>query len=217
MKPALIIACTSTGPGGNVASRDAGNLEQQLIVCFGAKVMLTEDSQSEKGLMYGAIGTVVDLSWAKDTVAGIAGSDLRKVPPTMLMVHFDSYTGPPVKELTGDPNLAMHIAQHFSADEQARLDLKKIIPIFRSRRDFIYRGKPCTRTQFPLTVAYAISVPKSQGCKLDKAVIDISAKDFTPELAYVAVSCVKSLKGIMFDSPFELQDITTKPIAGTAS
>ncbi|CCE27354.1 uncharacterized protein CPUR_00828 [Claviceps purpurea 20.1] len=219
MKPALIVACTSTGPGGNVASRDAGNLEKQLIVCFGAKVMLTEDFCSEKGLMYGAIGTVVDLSWTKESVAGIAASDLRKVPPTVLMVHFDSYTGPPVGELTRDPrpSLAMHIAQHFSADEQARLDLKKIIPIHRCRRDFIYRGKPCTRTQFPLTTAYAISVPKSQGCKLDKAVIDISAKDFTPELAYDAISCVKSLKGIMFDGPFELQDITTKPNAGTTS
>ncbi|KAG6269751.1 hypothetical protein E4U48_004142, partial [Claviceps purpurea] len=139
--------------------------------------------------------------------------DLRKVAPTVLLVHFDSYTGPPVEELVGDATLATHIAQHFGSHEQTRLHLNKIVPIFRSRRDFFYQRRPCTRTQFPLTVAYAITVHKSQGCTLEKAVTDISGKDFTPGLTYVAVSCVKSLDGIMFDCPFDMQDITTPPNA----
>ncbi|KAG6078750.1 hypothetical protein E4U16_001444, partial [Claviceps sp. LM84 group G4] len=52
---------------------------------------------------------------------------------------------------------------------------------------------------------------KSQGCTLEKAVADISGNDFTAGLTYVAVSRVKSLEGIMFDCPFDLQDITTAP------
>ncbi|KAG6131390.1 hypothetical protein E4U38_003977 [Claviceps purpurea] len=52
---------------------------------------------------------------------------------------------------------------------------------------------------------------KGHGCTLDKAVTDISGKDFTPGLTYAAVSRVKSLQGIMFDGPFNLPDITTKP------
>ncbi|KAG5952671.1 hypothetical protein E4U58_000675, partial [Claviceps cyperi] len=40
---------------------------------------------------------------------------------------------------------------------------------------------------------------------------DISGKDFTPGITYVAVSRVKSLQGIMFDGPFDLPDITTRP------
>ncbi|KAG5972380.1 hypothetical protein E4U58_006660 [Claviceps cyperi] len=56
---------------------------------------------------------------------------------------------------------------------------------------------PSTRTQFPLTVAYAITVHKSQGTTLDRAVVDVSAKDFSPGLSYVAVSRVKTLDGIM--------------------
>ncbi|KAG5945660.1 hypothetical protein E4U59_005394 [Claviceps monticola] len=36
-----------------------------------------------------------------------------------------------------------------------------------------------------------------------------SGKDFSPGLMYVAVSRVRSLDGIMFDCPFDLQDITT--------
>ncbi|KAG6259095.1 hypothetical protein E4U24_007768 [Claviceps purpurea] len=43
-KPIINIACDSTGRGSNkAASRDAGNLQQQLSLCVGAKVMLTEN------------------------------------------------------------------------------------------------------------------------------------------------------------------------------
>ncbi|KAG6025680.1 hypothetical protein E4U19_003018 [Claviceps sp. Clav32 group G5] len=129
--------------------------------------------------------------------------------PTILLVHFDSYAGPPVEELVEDTTLATYIAQHFGPDEQARLRLNKNVPIFRSRRDFIYRHSACTRTQFPLTVAYAITVHKPQGCTLDEAVADISGKDFSPGLTYVAVF-VRSLDGIIFDCPFDLQNITTR-------
>ncbi|KAG6094916.1 hypothetical protein E4U14_008371 [Claviceps sp. LM454 group G7] len=135
--------------------------------------MLTENLWTAKGLVNGAIGTVVDFAWKE----GTAASDLRKVATTVLLVHFDSYTGSPVEELV-EATLATHMAQHFSSREQARLHLNKIIPIFRSRRVFIYKCRLCTRTQFPLTVAYAITVHKSQGCTLDKAVTDISGKDW---------------------------------------
>ncbi|KAG5935803.1 hypothetical protein E4U60_002966 [Claviceps pazoutovae] len=141
-KPIINIACTSTGRESNkAASRDAGNLQQQLNLCVGAKVILADILWTPKGLVNGAIGTIVDFAWKDDT----AVSDLRKVAPTML-VHFDSYKGPPVEELVEDATLATNIAQHFGTDEQARLPLNKIVPIFRSRRDFFYKRNPCTRT-----------------------------------------------------------------------
>ena len=49
--------------------------------------------------------------------------------------------------------------------------------------------------QFPLRLAYAMTIHKSQGLTLDSAVIDIrAARD--PGQAYVAVSRVKSLAGL---------------------
>ncbi|KAG5942828.1 hypothetical protein E4U60_007072 [Claviceps pazoutovae] len=83
------IVCTSTGGGDNIASRDAGNLQQYLSLCVGAQVMLTEnlwnlDSGQPRGLVNGAIGTVVGMVtmvW-KDGTASHNASDLRKKAPT---------------------------------------------------------------------------------------------------------------------------------------
>ena len=43
---------------------------------------------------------------------------------------------------------------------------------------------------FSVVLAYAITVHKSQGLTLDKVVLDISAKDHSLGLTYVAISRV---------------------------
>lgn len=52
------------------------------------------------------------------------------------------------------------------------------------------------RTQFPLMLAYAVTIHKCQGLSLDCAIVDLSAKVFADGMAYVALSRVRSIDGL---------------------
>ena len=52
------------------------------------------------------------------------------------------------------------------------------------------------RKQFPLILAYAVTIHKCQGLSLGSAIIDLSSKVFSPGMAYVALSTVCSLSGL---------------------
>tara|TARA_B000000441_G_C21733143_1_gene347876 strand:+ start:89 stop:325 length:237 start_codon:yes stop_codon:yes gene_type:complete len=51
-------------------------------------------------------------------------------------------------------------------------------------------------TFMPLTLAYAITVHKSQGCTIDAVQIDSGQNNFAPGQFYTALSRAKSLKHI---------------------
>lgn len=80
-----------------------------------------------------------------------------------------------------------------------------LIPIFRSFREFSHDGNACSRIQFPITVAYAITVHKSQGLTVPRAVLNITRKEFSAGLTYVAVSRVKTFDGVLFETSFDFE------------
>ncbi|MFU0805525.1 MAG: AAA family ATPase [Pseudoclavibacter caeni] len=62
-------------------------------------------------------------------------------------------------------------------------------------------------TQFPLRLAWAVTIHKSQGQTYDRAVIDLGARAFSPGQVYVALSRLTSLDGLYLTRPVRQRDI----------
>ena len=58
-------------------------------------------------------------------------------------------------------------------------------------------SKSLSRTQLPLTLAWAITIHKSQGATYDKAIVNIGEKEIALGLTYVAFSRVRTLEGLL--------------------
>jgi ATP-dependent exoDNAse (exonuclease V) alpha subunit len=179
-RPVKRIVSKHTGRNAlKASSEEADNLPTELLLCIGAQVMLSTNLWTENGLVNGSIGTVKDILWD-------AGQDPSVSMPSMLLVHFDEYSGPDFP-LYGS----------------------KTIPIFPAVRQFEFKGAACTRTQFPLRLAYAITVHKSQGLTLLRVALNIDRKEHCLGLTYVAISRVKTLDGLMFECPFDFSRFTS--------
>ncbi|EFZ04210.2 ATP-dependent DNA helicase PIF1 [Metarhizium robertsii ARSEF 23] len=136
-------------------------------------------STKPAGLVNGAQGTVYDIAWS-------TGADPYKDPPAVIMVDFDSYDGP----------------SYLTTNEG-----RTICPIFPVTRDFLVGNETCAHTQFPLIVAFAITVHKCQSLTKDQIVTDLSTRDFQAGISYVAVSRVTSLQGLLLEAPFDRQSL----------
>ena len=66
------------------------------------------------------------------------------------------------------------------------------------------------RYQFPFKLAFCLSIHKSQGCSLDRAIIDLGNTIFENHMAYVALSRVRSLDGLYLKK-FNPYRITVDP------
>ena len=104
------------------------------------------------------MGTVVDLTWE-------LGPDPNSSLPFAVLIAFDGYSGPVFPGCNAG-----------------------IVPVFANTGRFDYRGVACSWKQFPLRLAYGITVYKSQGLTLSKAVMNLATKEHALSLSYVAVS-----------------------------
>jgi ATP-dependent DNA helicase PIF1 len=142
-------------------------LKNQLFFCKDSKITLTNNLWIKKGLVNGASGIIRDIIYYNK----IANKEL----PYAVLIEFDIYDGP----------------KFFSPDDHRH----KWIPINSLN---IFNNIVCmSRTQYPLRLAYALTIHKSQGQTLKKCIIDLGKGERSLGLAYVALSRVKSYKDFL--------------------
>ena len=64
-----------------------------------------------------------------------------------------------------------------------------------------------TFTQYPIKLAWAVTIHKSQGQTFEKAIIDLDKGSFAPGQTYVALSRVTSLDGLFLTRAINVSDV----------
>ena len=133
--------------------RETGGLEHSLVLCKGARVMLTRNISVSGGLVNGAIGTISDFNYKDGSLSSIGCS--------------------------------------FNTDKGI-----VNVPIQRDR-SMIKVLPDCyvVRNQFPLSLAFAMTILNSQSLSLKTVFTVVGNSIFDAGQTYVALSRCKSLQG----------------------
>jgi ATP-dependent DNA helicase PIF1 len=178
-----VLAIHSDAIAAKATPIEAGRLEPFLALSIGCKLMVLENIWTERGIVNGTQCRLYDVVWPD-------GSNPTKDEPDqplclLIAVPKRNYTGPSIEQFTW------------------RTTDYAVIPLYRSQRDFYLSGQTRHRSQFPVCLAYALTIHKAQGMTMDKVALDLSIGKKDSILFYVACSRVKRIGDILFEQPFD--------------
>ena len=169
------------------------NLPDKLVVAEGARIMLINNLDVQDGLVNGVMGTVSKIS-SETTSYNL---------PKYIFVIFDN-------ENVGQKARSQQ-HQHSSRDIQPNAT-----PIYPKTSHVINQGlKSYVRIQFPLKLAWAVTIHKMQGLTVSKALVVDMKNIFREGMAYVALSRTTKLENL-FIQHLEQQKIYTKDTTSTS-
>ena len=140
--------------------------------------MLTRNINTAEGLVNGATRIVTDIKFST--------SEIRF--PSVICVKFNNTS---IGKVVCKGDNTIHSS----------------ISIYPRQHTFLNAGRYIVRKQFPRILAWACTIHKVQGISLDKAVIDIGSTVFDYGMAYVALSRVRILSGLVLSrlDPFKIR------------
>ena len=157
--------------------------EETLTLKIGARVMFVRnDDQNPRRYYNGKIGLITDIDGEKITVRCDTGS-----PQT-------AYSG-----VAGDGEIEVNRMVweniRYREDEKTGKIEEEVLGTF---------------TQYPLRLAWAVTIHKSQGLTFDKVIID-AARAFAAGQVYVALSRCRTLEGIVLSTPLDYVELDNDP------
>ena len=184
--PVTVLSARHNCPGAAKGTKEeAEGLSSRLYLSIGSRLMITSNLLTNFGLVNGVMGVLHGIVWQP-------GNDPYKTLPCILLF----------------------IPDHYPEDGPCLFrdnDNRPVVPILPITRTWEKGSRKHSRTMFPVVLAYAISIHKSQGLTLKRIVIDILKQHFQTGLTYVGISRVKELAGIMFDRYFDISRFLGKP------
>jgi ATP-dependent exoDNAse (exonuclease V), alpha subunit - helicase superfamily I member len=146
-----------------------GGLQKKLFLCVGARVMLLRNLWTDVGLCNGALGTIHSIVYTK-----------RQRPPLFpiaIMIQFDdSYRGPSF--LQEIPNLVP-------------------VPPCTAISEFL--GHSYERTLFPIKLAWAITIHKSQGLEKARGLLGWVMLHFRGLIQWLTWHWLKLIESMSFE------------------